>query len=221
MTDITQRISQIRLALDQATGQRPAPRLVAVSKTRSAAEIRQAYAAGVTDFGESYLNEALEKIAALGDLPLCWHFIGPVQSNKTRGIAQQFHWLHSLDRLRIAQRLDRDRPADLPPLQVLIQVNIDAEPQKGGVLPAELPALITQVRALPRLRLRGLMAIPAPGGGATAFPRMQALFAQHADQGGPDWDSLSMGMSNDYLDAVAAGANLVRIGTAIFGPRGT
>ena len=192
-------------------------RLIAVSKARSAAEVRAAYGGGQRDFGENYLQEAVPKLAALAGLDIVWHFIGAIQSNKTGDIARHFQWVHTVDRAKIANRLNAaaDRPLD-----VCIQVNIDAEPQKAGAAPDALPDLVAQIRALPRLRLRGLMAIPrADGARRNAFRRLKRLFDDLADAGGSDWDSLSMGMSDDFEVAIEEGANLVRIGTAIFGSR--
>lgn len=197
-------------------------RLLAVSKTRSATEIRQAAAAGQVAFGESYLQEALTKIEALSGVGLEWHFIGPIQTNKTRGIAEHFDWVHSVDRLRIAQRLNEQRPPHLPPLQVCLQINISGEASKSGVEPAQLPALAQAVAGLDRLRLRGLMAVPAPADDFDAqrapFAAVRGLF-EDLRGAGLDLDTLSMGMSDDMEAAIAEGANLVRIGTAIFGPR--
>lgn len=197
--------------------------LLAVSKTRSAQDIRAAFHAGLADFGESYLQEAVAKIGELADLPLTWHFIGPIQSNKTRPIAEHFHWVHSVDREKIARRLNDQRPAELPPLQVCLQVNISGEESKSGCSPEELPALARAVSAMPRLRLRGLMAIPAASDDEMAqrraFARLRrALEALQADF--PELDTLSMGMSGDMEAAVAEGSTIVRVGTAIFGPRG-
>lgn len=196
--------------------------LLGVSKTRPAADIRQAYAAGLSQFGESYLQEASDKIAELADLPITWHFIGPVQSNKTRAIAEQFHWVHSLAREKIARRLDEQRPADMPPLQVCLQVNISAEQNKSGVSLEQLPELAAFIETLPRLRLRGLMAIPAASGSVAqqraTFARLRQAF-ERLQQQHPQMDTLSMGMSADMEAAIAEGTNLVRIGTAIFGSR--
>lgn len=198
--------------------------LLAVSKTRPVDVIRAAAAAGQRRFGESYLREALEKIGALADLDLEWHFIGPIQSNKTRGIAEHFHWVHSVDRLKVARRLSEQRPETLPPLNVCLQVNISGEASKSGVEPEALPDLARAVAALPRLRLRGLMAIPAPARDAgeeavrAPFRRLrEALEALNRD--GLALDTLSMGMSDDFEDAIAEGATLVRIGTELFGAR--
>ncbi|MBH3424422.1 MULTISPECIES: YggS family pyridoxal phosphate-dependent enzyme [Pseudomonas] len=193
--------------------------LLAVSKTKPAQAVREAYAAGMRDFGENYLQEALGKQADLTDLPLSWHFIGPIQSNKTRAIAENFAWVHSVDRLKIAQRLSEQRPADLPPLNICIQVNVSGEASKSGCTPADLPALATAIQALPRLTLRGLMAIPEPTDDRAA---QDAAFAAVRDlQAGLDLglDTLSMGMSHDLESAIAQGATWVRIGTALFGAR--
>jgi pyridoxal phosphate enzyme (YggS family) len=198
--------------------------LLAVSKTFPAAAVRAAYEAGQRAFGENYVQEGVDKIALLDDLrgALCWHFIGPLQSNKTRIVAEHFDWVHAIDRLRIAQRLSAQRPAGMAPLQVCLQVNISAEASKSGVTPDEVPALARAVAALPGLRLRGLMAIPEPVADVTAqrrpFAALRALLdALRAD--GLAVDTLSMGMSADMEAAIAEGATLVRIGTAIFGAR--
>ena len=196
--------------------------LLAVSKTRPAADLRHLAAQGQRCFGENYLQEALEKITALADLELEWHFIGPLQSNKTRPIAEHFAWVHSVDRLKIARRLSEQRPAQLPPLQICLQVNISAEPSKSGVSLAELPALAAQVTALPRLQLRGLMAIPAPCEDPAQRHRPFRTLRQALEQlngQGMALDTLSMGMSADLEAAIAEGATMVRIGTALFGPR--
>lgn len=197
--------------------------LLAVSKTRPAEDIRQAYSCGQSHFGESYLQEAVEKIAALADLPLTWHFIGPIQSNKTRPIAEHFHWVHSIDREKIARRLNDQRPPELPPLEVCLQVNISGEESKSGCKLEELHALARTVEALPRLNLRGLMAIPAATGDETAqrqaFAKLRETFEGLRAEF-PGMDTLSMGMSGDLEAAIAEGSTLVRVGTAIFGPRG-
>jgi hypothetical protein len=195
--------------------------LLAVSKTKPAAAIREAYAAGQWDFGENYLQEALYKQRELTDLPLIWHFIGPIQSNKTRPIAEQFDWVHSVDRLKIAQRLNEQRPAELPPLQICLQVNISNESSKSGCSVAELPDLMAAVYQLPRLQLRGLMAIPDHSSEAElskAFAAMQALL-KTAQANYPALDTLSMGMSADLELAIRFGATIVRIGSDIFGAR--
>ncbi|KAA8557824.1 Pyridoxal phosphate homeostasis protein [Pseudomonas extremaustralis] len=193
--------------------------LLAVSKTKPAQAVREAYAAGMRDFGENYLQEALGKQAELTDLPLSWHFIGPIQSNKTRAIAENFAWVHSVDRLKIAQRLSEQRPADLPPLNICIQVNVSGEASKSGCTPADLPTLANAISALPRLKLRGLMAIPEPTEDRTA---QDAAFATVRDLQASlnlPLDTLSMGMSHDLESAIAQGATWVRIGTALFGAR--
>ena len=193
--------------------------LMAVSKTRPASAIRDAWAAGLTHIGENYLQEALDKIDQLQDLPLVWHFIGPIQSNKTRAIAEHFDWVHSVDRLKIAQRLSEQRPAQLPPLNICLQVNISGEASKSGVTLAELPQLADAVTALPNLQLRGLMAIPAPAAdSAGRRAPLQALREAMANLDLP-MDTLSMGMSDDLTEAVQEGATIVRIGSALFGAR--
>lgn len=193
--------------------------LLAVSKTKPAAALREAHAAGIRDFGENYLQEALGKQLELVDLPLIWHFIGPIQSNKTRAIAEHFDWVHSVDRLKIAQRLSEQRPAELPPLNICIQVNVSGEASKSGCAPADLPALATAIAQLPRLRLRGLMAIPEPTDERAAQDAAFAAVRQLQEQLNLDLDTLSMGMSHDLESAIAQGATWVRIGTALFGAR--
>ena len=197
-------------------------RLLAVSKTFSAESVREACRAGQLAFGENYLQEALEKIAALRDLPLEWHFIGPIQSNKTRAIAENFAWVHSVDRLKLAERLSAQRPPQLPPLNVCLQVNVSGEDSKSGVAPQEVQQLAMEISKLPRLKLRGLMAIPAPATEEAAqrapFAQMRVLLEQLNLQG-MALDTLSMGMSHDYRAAIMEGATIVRIGTAIFGTR--
>jgi pyridoxal phosphate enzyme (YggS family) len=196
--------------------------LVAVSKGHGAESVRAAAACGVTDFGESYLQEALPKIDALRDLALTWHFIGRIQANKSALIAERFDWVHGVDRLKIAARLSAQRPHYAPPLQVCVQVNIAGESGKAGVEPAAAAALALGVRALPRLRLRGLMGILPAGRSAQdnrhAFHALELLLQQINARGG-GLDALSMGMSADFREAIQQGATLIRIGTAIFGPR--
>jgi len=200
--------------------------LLAVSKTFGTEAVRDAHAAGQRQFGENYVQEALAKIDALADLSplLQWHLIGPLQSNKTRPVAEAFDWVHSVDRRKIAQRLAEQRPAWLPPMQLCLQVNISGEDSKSGVLPADVPALAAAVAALPpeRVRLRGLMAIPEPAADVESQRRphraLRELLQQLVSQGLP-LDTLSMGMSADLEAAVAEGATMVRIGTAIFGKR--
>ncbi|WP_136680552.1 YggS family pyridoxal phosphate-dependent enzyme [Neptunomonas sp. XY-337] len=213
---------QIEQAATQAHRSPDEVLLLAVSKTRSSAEVRALHQLGQRDFGENYLQEALDKIDALNDQAIVWHFIGPIQSNKTRPIAERFAWVHSVDREKIARRLSEQRPADTAPLNICLQVNISEEVSKSGCLPSELPALIDAVKALPGIRLRGLMAIPAatddPAEQRAALHAMQQLF-QAAKTQVPGLDTLSMGMSGDMEEAVAQGATIVRIGTALFGPR--
>ncbi|WP_295516755.1 YggS family pyridoxal phosphate-dependent enzyme [uncultured Pseudomonas sp.] len=207
-------------AASRTAGRDPATvGLLAVSKTKPAAALREAWAAGLRDFGENYLQEALDKQAELADLPLVWHFIGPIQSNKTRAIASHFDWVHSVDRLKIAQRLAEQRPAERGPLNICLQVNVSGEASKSGCHPDELPALAAAVSQLPNLRLRGLMAIPEPtddpASQRAAFARLRAL----SEALNLDLDTLSMGMSQDLEAAIAEGATWVRIGTALFGAR--
>lgn len=196
--------------------------LLAVSKTFPAEAVREAYQAGQVAFGENYLQEALDKIAALRDLPLEWHFIGPIQSNKTRAIAESFAWVHSVDRLKIAERLSAQRPPHLPPLNMCIQVNVSREESKSGVAPEEVSQLAGAVRQLPHLKLRGLMSIPAPAADEKSqrapFVQMRVLFEQ-LNVEGMGLDTLSMGMSHDFPAAIQEGATIVRLGTAIFGIR--
>lgn len=196
--------------------------LVAVSKTFPPAAVRAAHAAGQRDFGENQLQDALAKLDAAAGLDLVWHFIGPLQSNKTRAVAERFAWVHSIDRLKIAERLSGQRPAHLPPLQVCIQVNVSGEATKSGVAPAAAATLARAVAALPRLRLRGLMAIPEPTGDPALqrrrFEDLHALKDRLVADGCP-LDTLSMGMSDDLEAAIAAGATMVRVGSAIFGGR--
>lgn len=211
--------TRIREAAQAAARNPDQVHLLAVSKTQPAEAIRQACQAGLHDFGENYLQEALEKQADLADLPLTWHFIGPIQSNKTKSIAEHFDWVHSVDRLKIAQRLSDQRPESLPPLNICLQVNVSGEASKSGCEPQDVPELAQAIAALPRLRLRGLMAIPEPTDDPTeqraAFARLRHLQAELQ----MDLDTLSMGMSQDLEAAIAEGATWVRIGTAVFGAR--
>lgn len=214
---------RVRQAQESAGRPENAVTLLAVSKTRPAEDVEAAYHSGVRDFGENYLQDALPKIEQLQHLAdIRWHFIGPLQSNKTRQVAEHFHWVHSVDRLKIARRLSEHRSENRPPLNVCIQVNISEEPQKAGVNPAEVQALADEISCLPGIRLRGLMAIPAANLSAQeqhqTFARMRVLFTQLQSRF-PDMDTLSMGMSEDMAAAIAEGSTLVRIGTAIFGPR--
>lgn len=228
MSETAVNIAKVRARIQQAAGQNRrdanSVHLLAVSKTRGPVEIRAAFAAGLRDFGENYAQEAEAKMAALGDLPLVWHLVGPLQSNKTAFVAGHFHWVHSLDRLKIARRLDQQRPAGLAPLNVCLQVNIDGEASKAGLAPEALGELAAQVAALPHLALRGLMAIPDPGQGKdgleSAFARMGVLYRSLQGQfPSLPIDTLSMGMSADLELAIAAGSTLLRVGTDIFGPR--
>lgn len=225
-TDLTSRLRQLNSSMAQAaiaSGRDPqSVRLLAVSKQQTPAAIRTLVGAGQREFGESYLQEALPKMEALRDLDLIWHFVGQLQSNKTRAVAEHFQWLHTLDRDRIATRLNDQRPHYATPLNVCIQVKLAEEAGKGGVWPDEALPLAEHIRQLPRLRLRGLMCIPTPrddyAGQLAQFQRMQALLNE---LNAKDFalDTLSMGMSDDYAAAIAAGATIVRIGTALFGER--
>ncbi|MGO4001291.1 YggS family pyridoxal phosphate-dependent enzyme [Pseudomonas fluorescens] len=227
MSTIADNISQVaaRIRAAEQASQRAADsvQLLAVSKTKPAEAVREAFAAGVRDFGENYLQEALGKQLELTDLPLSWHFIGPIQSNKTRAIAEHFAWVHSVDRLKIAQRLSEQRPADMPPLNICIQVNVSGEASKSGCTPADLPALASAISALPRLVLRGLMAIPEPTDDRAeqdaAFAAVRELNQSLQASLKLPLDTLSMGMSHDLESAIAQGATWVRIGTALFGAR--
>ena len=226
MTMIANNLQQLRARLQQACSEAErAPQevtLLAVSKTFGADAVLEAHAAGQNAFGENYIQEAVEKITALAHLPLQWHCIGPIQSNKTRPVAEHFDWVHTVDRLKIAQRLSEQRPAHLAPLQVCIQVNVDGGPTKSGVAPQDALALARQVAVLPRLQLRGLMCIPEPApdfvASCAVFARAKALFDAIRAAGLP-LDTLSMGMSADLEAAVASGSTLVRVGSAIFGKR--
>lgn len=217
--DTEQRLSAVRRAVAAAAGgagrDPGSVRVLAVSKTRSAAEVRGAFQAGQREFGENYLQEALAKMAAAPEA--VWHFVGAIQSNKARAIARHFQWVHTVDRLRVAERLEA---AAERPLNVCVQVNVSGEPQKAGVAPADAGALIEALAGRARLQLRGLMAIPDPAADARAsFRALRALFDANAPRAGEHWDTLSMGMSADFPIAIEEGATIVRIGTAIFGPR--
>ena len=210
-------------AAAKAAGREPGDvALLAVSKTFAAGEVRAAYTAGQREFGENYVQEAMEKIAALSTLPLIWHFIGPIQSNKTRAIAEHFDWVHSVAREKIALRLAQARPQALAPLDICLQVNVSGERSKSGVAPDEVRPLAEAVRALPRLRLRGLMAVPEPGDDIELqrrrFSGLRLLLGQ-LNSAGFGLDTLSMGMSQDLEAAVMEGSTIVRVGTAIFGER--
>ena len=226
MPTITERLSAVKEQIHKTAVQfgRSAEDviLLAVSKTKPAEAIAEAYEAGQRDFGENYLQEAIDKIDRLQPLDICWHFIGPIQSNKTRPIAEHFDWVHSIDRLKLARRINDQRPESLPPINVCLQVNISEEASKSGVSPAELDDLARDVAQLPNLHLRGLMSIPA----ATNDPSQQrASFAklreamESLNRQGHALDTLSMGMSGDLNSAIAEGSTMVRIGTAIFGSR--
>lgn len=192
--------------------------LLAVSKTRSAESLRDAYSLGLRSFGENYLQEALDKIETLRELDIEWHFIGPMQSNKTRPIAENFDWVHTLDRLKVAQRLNDQRPAELGPLNVCIQINISDDDNKSGIGLAQLPELALQVKQMPQLKLRGLMCIPANDLSeeqlVNQFQQMHSALCNL-----PGCDTLSMGMSGDMISAIRQGSTMVRVGTALFGPR--
>lgn len=222
MSRISEKIESVQTRIAKAAFDTELPLLLAVSKTRSAAEIREASACGLRHFGENYLQEALPKIAELEDLKLIWHFIGSIQSNKTTEIAKHFDWVHTVDREKIARRLSESRPDTLPTLNLLIQINIDDEASKAGVAPSEIASLAQKIAALPRVRLRGLMAIPKPrtdfNQQLAACKKVTLLFNQ-LKQLYPEIDTLSLGMSTDLEAAIEAGSSLVRIGTDIFGPR--
>jgi pyridoxal phosphate enzyme (YggS family) len=226
MTSISERLQAIQariLQAEQQTGRAAGSvSLIAVSKTQPPDAIRQAFLAGQRAFGENYLQEALEKMVQLEDLPLEWHFIGPIQSNKTRPVAEHFDWVHGIDRLKIAQRLNDARPDTKAPLNVCIEVNVSSESSKGGLPPEEVLKLAEAIAPLPKLRLRGLMAIPAPTHDIALqhqqFRVLRELFESLREQG-MSLDTLSMGMSDDFPIAITEGATIVRIGTAIFGPR--
>lgn len=194
--------------------------LLAVSKTKPAQDIASAYQAGQRHFGENYCQEALKKQRQLGAYAITWHFIGPIQSNKTRALAENFAWVHSVDSLKIARRLSQQRPATLPPLNICLQVNISDEPTKAGISLAELPALSRQVAELPNLKLRGVMAIPMPEQDFDSQRQpYRRLYQAVTELANPTMDSFSFGMSDDLGAAIAEGATIVRIGTALFGAR--
>lgn len=191
--------------------------LLAVSKTHPAQFVEQALEAGQSAFGENYVQEALEKMAALEGKSIEWHLIGPLQSNKTRPVAESFDWVQSVESAKVARRLSEQRPAGKPPLNVLIQVNVSDEASKSGVAPGDVPALAQEVSSQPNLKLRGLMAIPEPGADRARYRELKALYDKL--KGRPDFDTLSVGMSDDMELAIAEGATMVRIGSAIFGAR--
>lgn len=226
MTTIATRLQTVKNRIAEAArkaGRRPEDiLLLAASKTNPPEKLREAWEAGQTVFGENYLQEGLIKIRALADLPIEWHFIGPIQSNKTKPIAENFAWVHSVDREKIAVRLSSARPESLPPLQVCVQVNVSGEVTKSGVAPEQAAELAAFVNQLPRLKLRGLMAVPELTSATVLqqeqFQVMRQIFEQ-LKRDGFDIDTLSMGMSEDMDVAIAEGATIVRIGTAIFGAR--
>jgi pyridoxal phosphate enzyme (YggS family) len=214
--------SRIRQAAAAAGRDPAAVTLVAVTKAQTAETMRGAATAGVTDFGENYIQEALAKMDLLGDLAVRWHFIGAIQSNKTRAVAERFDWVHSIDRLSVARRLSEQRPFHAPPLNLCIQVKLVPEPNKGGVDPGDIHPLAAAAAQLPRVRLRGLMCMPPahldPAAGRAFFARLREL-QEELNASGHRLDTLSMGMSEDFESAIAEGATLVRIGTALFGSR--
>lgn len=218
--DVRQQISHFEKVYQRPAG---SVKLLAVSKTRSSQCILEAHESGQIAFGENYVQEALDKISALKNYELEWHFIGPIQSNKTKDIAANFDWVHSIDRSKIARRLSEQRPNELKPLKILLQVNIDEEASKAGIALADIEALAHEVKDLPNIELAGLMAIPAPGKDLDAQRASFHLLAQARDklleQGISTCQHLSMGMSSDYAAAIAEGSTIVRIGTDIFGPR--
>ena len=225
-TSVSANLAQVRKRIELAclAAGRPANavHLLAVSKTMPAQAVRDAYAAGQVAFGENYIQEGVDKIASLADLPLEWHCIGPIQSNKTKLVAENFAWVHSIDRLKIAERLSAQRPANLPALQICLQVNVDGGSNKSGVTPVELLALAQAVAQLPRLQLRGIMTIPEPAENeatARAVHRQAKDLFDGLKAAGLSVDTLSMGMTGDLEAAVAEGSTCVRVGTAIFGQR--
>ncbi len=222
MKSIAGGLSHVRQQIDKAAincgRDSRSIQLLAVSKTQPEEHLRAAYELGQTAFGENYLQEARNKQQALADLDIEWHFIGPIQSNKTREIAASFDWVHSVDRLKIARRLSEQRPVDMPPLNICLQINVDQEESKSGILLEDLADLVEAIRPLPNIKLRGLMAIPAV---SDEYQQQFTSFMQlsKAIKGYPEMDTLSMGMSGDMDAAIAAGSTIVRIGTAIFGQR--
>lgn len=225
MHNIEKNLAAVRQQIKQAAqdfNRSPAITLLAVSKTKPLEDIESAFRCGQRDFGENYLQEAEPKILALSHLPITWHYIGPIQSNKTKKISELFDWVHSVDRYKIARRLDEHRPELSPPLNILLQVNIDRDPNKSGIELEQILPLAEQLQSLPRLKLRGLMAIPSIHQDfeqqRTPFSKMYQAF-QQLQQHFPQCDTLSMGMSGDMRAAIAEGSTLVRIGTAIFGAR--
>ena len=225
-TSVSANLAQVRKRIELAclAAGRPASavHLLAVSKTMPAQAVRDAHAAGQVAFGENYIQEGVDKIATLADLPLEWHCIGPIQSNKTKLVAENFAWVHSIDRLKIAERLSAQRPANLPALQICLQVNVDGGRNKSGVVPADLLALAQAVAQLPHLQLRGIMTIPEPAeneAAARAVHRQAKDLFDGLKAAGLSVDTLSMGMTGDLEAAIAEGSTCVRVGTAIFGQR--
>jgi pyridoxal phosphate enzyme (YggS family) len=213
---------RIELAVLAAGRPADAVSLLAVSKTMPAQAVRDAFAAGQLAFGENYIQEGVDKIASLADLPLVWHCIGPIQSNKTKLVAENFAWVHSIDRLKIAERLSAQRPANLPALQICLQVNVDGGSNKSGVTPTDLLALAQAVAQLPNLQLRGIMTIPEPAENeavARSVHRQAKALFDSLNAAGLKLDTLSMGMTGDLEAAIAEGSTCVRVGTAIFGHR--
>jgi pyridoxal phosphate enzyme (YggS family) len=229
MANIENNTTSVQRRLQQAArdaGRNPEDiLLLAVSKTRTSAQVKAAVDCGLSSFGENYLQEAIEKIEQLRGLDISWHFIGPLQSNKSRQVAEHFDWVHSVDRLKIAKRLSDQRPTDMPPLNICLQVNIDNEPSKSGLSPQQAVAAACSIAALPNLRLRGLMAIPRPSTEPAEqrqpFAQLRALLAEINSKldNSQKLDTLSMGMSGDLEPAIYEGATIVRVGTDIFGPR--
>lgn len=217
----------IKVACDSSGRGNGSVRVLAVSKTRSSAEIRLAYDSGIENFGENYVQEAVQKIHELRDLPLTWHYIGGIQSNKTKDLARYFQWVHSIDRANIASRLNAARAEFRPnnPLNVCLQLNLDEEVQKSGVSARDVEELLRHTKQLTHLRVRGFMTIPKPNADSSfvqeGFRQAAELFRKYRDIGDDNWDTLSMGMSNDFAIAVAEGATLLRLGTVLFGPRGS
>ena len=229
MANIENNTTSVQRRLQQAArdaGRNPEDiLLLAVSKTRTSAQVRVAVDSGLSSFGENYLQEALEKMDQLTDLSISWHFIGPLQSNKTRQVAEHFDWIHTVDRLKIAKRLSDQRPADMAPLNICLQINIDNEPSKSGFMPQQAIEAASSIAGLPNLRLRGLMAIPKPSTELAQqhqpFVRLRALLEQINERldNSQKLDTLSMGMSGDLEPAIYEGATIIRVGTDIFGPR--
>ncbi len=229
MANIENNTTSVQRRLQQAArdaGRNPEDiLLLAVSKTRTSAQVRVAVDSGLSSVGENYLQEALEKMDQLTDLSISWHFIGPLQSNKTRQVAEHFDWIHTVDRLKIAKRLSDQRPADMAPLNICLQINIDNEPSKSGFMPQQAIEAASSIAGLPNLRLRGLMAIPKPSTELAQqrqpFVRLRALLEQINERldNSQKLDTLSMGMSGDLEPAIYEGATIIRVGTDIFGPR--